>query len=112
MEPEYILGLMASGGGGAALLALVTGLIKWLSGASGRERAKNTSLEQQRRDAIKDRDAMSDELDNETRKRRNAEEIAHRYRTLLISKGIQPGELDIDITQPNIPSPIIKGEKQ
>lgn len=74
MDAKEWATIMASGGGGAVVLAFVTGIIKWLSGASGRERQKNTDLNTQRRNAIKDRDNAEAERDKADDKRREAEE--------------------------------------
>jgi hypothetical protein len=74
MDAKDVATIMASGGGGAALLAFVTGVIKWLSGASGRERQRNTALITQRIRAIEDRDKADKEREEADDKRREAEE--------------------------------------
>lgn len=100
MDAQLIVALMASGGGGAALLALVTGIIKWLSGASARERLKNADLETQRLQAIEDRRIAEKERDEADRKRRIALEYASSLVRQLLQNGIQPGEWPTDQTVP------------
>lgn len=85
-KAQLLATVLGAGGGGAALLALVNGVIKWLSGASARERAKNTDLISQRTKAIEERDKAEAELDEETRRRREAEEhVAILKRQLLLA---------------------------
>lgn len=92
MEAQNIVTVLASGGGGAALAALVTGTVKWLSGASGRERARNTDLISQRRNAVEERDKAEGELDVESRKRREAEEHVSLLKRQLLVNGFTPVE--------------------
>lgn len=93
------MALMASGGGGAVLLALVTGLVKWLSGASHRERDRNTNLITQRRNAVEARDEAELERDVADRKRREAEEHVAILKRQLILLGATP--LERTTTQEN-----------
>lgn len=90
MTAEQIVTLLGAGGGGAVLLTLVNGLIKWLSGTSARERQKNTDLISQRRNAVLERDAAEKERDDFDRKRLIAVEYASTLRSQLIEKGIIP----------------------
>lgn len=90
MDPQQLVALMASGGGGAILLATVTGVFKWLSGASARERIKNTDIISQRQNAIKARDEAEDERDSADVKRRQAEENVSLLRRQLIDNGHIP----------------------
>lgn len=99
MSADLVVAVLSAGGVGAALLALVNGIIKWLSGASGRERAKNTELATQRINAIKERDESNLERDEADKQRRRWEEIAHKYKLQLHAHGIQPGEYELDVTQ-------------
>ncbi|CAD5999166.1 hypothetical protein [Agreia sp. COWG] len=98
---QLIVSLLGAGGGGAVLIALVNGIMKQLSGAAGRERVRNTSLEAQRVKAIEERDkafrdredAVADaalERDAEARKRRKTEEYASVLRRQLNEAGIEP----------------------
>lgn len=77
--------MVASGGGGAVLLAFVTGAFKWLSGMSGRERQKNTDLITLRREADKERDEADD-------KRWKAEEHVAMLKSQLRELGVKPVE--------------------
>lgn len=80
---QLIATLLGAGGGGAVLLALTNGLVKWLSGASGRERIRNTDLETQRAEAV----ARADTADL---RRRLTAEYASRLRRQLIENGVTP----------------------
>lgn len=91
-KAQLLATVVGAGGGGAALLALVNGLIKWLSGASAREREKNTDLVSQRRRAIEERDEANEKLEVETTKRRQAEEHVAILKRQLILLGEEPEE--------------------
>lgn len=82
--------LMGAGGGGAAVLALITGLFKWLSGSAIRERDKNTDLMSQRSDAIVERNRAMTNRDEADKRRRRAYEYASLLRRMLIEHGIKP----------------------
>jgi hypothetical protein len=82
--------ILSAGGGGAVLLAAINGVIKWLSGASHRERVKNTDLASQRAKAIKERDEAEGERDVADRKRREAEEHVAILKRQLILLGVDP----------------------
>lgn len=98
--PQLIATIMGAGGGGAMLLALINGLFKWLSGASHRERERNTDLATQRRDAIEARDAAEKERDEADKKRREAEEhVAILQRQLLLA-GFWPQPRDPNTETP------------
>jgi hypothetical protein len=82
---KTLLTFAGTAGGSAFLMLLIKGIGKWLSGTAHREQVKNTSLAQQRTDAIaeriaaeKDRDDKVDkaekERDDADSKRREAEE--------------------------------------
>lgn len=100
MDPKDLVAIMASGGGGAALLALITGFVKWVSGSSAREREKNTDLIRQRRNAIEERDAANLRADQADERRRIQEEYSSSLRRQLIENGLTPGEKPIDQTIP------------
>jgi len=98
---KLLITALGAGSGGAALLALINGLIKWLSGAAGRERIRNTTLAEQRATAIKERnDAVADrdekvdkaeaERDAADKLRRQAEEHVAKLQRQLILAGIEP----------------------
>lgn len=96
---QLIAALFGAGGLGAVVLALVNGLIKWLSGASGRERARNTDLVSQRTKAVEERDKATAARDREAVKRRLVEEYASTLRRQLIENGLTPsGWPDLDRT--------------
>lgn len=91
METSQVLvTVLGAGGGGAALLALINGLIKWLSGSSARERSKNTDLVSQRRNAIEEREEAFRDRDVSDTNRRITEEYASSLRRMLLENGITP----------------------
>ena len=93
MEPYQVLvAILGSGGIGAAIVALVNGMIKWLSGAAAREKAQNTDLISQRRHAVEERNAAFEERDREAARRRKAEEYASSLRRQLIENDITPAK--------------------
>ena len=95
---QLLVTLLGAGGGGAVLLALINGSIKWLSGAAGRERARNTSVEAQRVDAVERAATANARADAEAVKRRKVEEALSAARRQLIENGIAPGEWPIERT--------------
>lgn len=90
---QLLVTLLGAGGGGAALLALINGLIKWLSGSASRERDKNTDILAQRRKAIEEREEADKLRDAADEKRREADEYASKLRRQLIEAGIEPEPL-------------------
>ena len=92
MNADQIVTLLGAGGGGAFLVALINGIIKWLSGASAREQQKNTDLVTQRHDAVKSRIEAEQERDDEADKRREAEEHVSILKRQLLENGIMPRE--------------------
>ncbi|WP_314325425.1 hypothetical protein [Paenarthrobacter ilicis] len=97
---QLLVTLIGAGGGGAALLALINGLVKYLTGAAGRERIRNTTLKDQRNeawaDAEKERDRADKEqarADREARNRRRTEEYASQLRRDCTEHGMGEQEL-------------------
>lgn len=90
--------VLGAGGGGAVVLALINGVIKWLTGSSAREREKNTDIIAQRRTAIEERDQAEKDRDGADTKRRHADEYASTLRRQLLEAGITPGEWPNDHT--------------
>jgi hypothetical protein len=85
-------------------LALINGLLKWISGASGRERTRNTDLLAQRTRAIEERDKAIAARDAEAAKRRILAEYASGLRRQLIENGLTPADWpDLERTQPSRP---------
>lgn len=89
---QQITTIVSSLGGGAVLMALVRGLIKWFSGAAHREQLRNTTLESQRTKAIKERDEAETERDDEARMRREAEEHVSILKRQIRELGAIPQE--------------------
>jgi hypothetical protein len=97
---QILVTVLGAGGGGAVLVALINGLIKWISGASTRERNRNTDLISQRAKAIEERDAAERERDDSDLRRRHAYEYASSLRRQLIELGATPEEWPLDRTTP------------
>lgn len=89
---QLIATVMASGGGGAIILAIVNFAIKQASGAAGRERVRNTDLVMQRVKAVEERDAANRRANEADRARREALDEAAHYRRQLIAAGLEPVE--------------------
>lgn len=87
---QLLVTVLGAGGGGAALLALINGLLKWLSGAATRERNRNSDLISQRRKAIEEREEAEKARDEADEKRREADEYAAKLRRQLIEAGLEP----------------------
>lgn len=85
---KYLLG-----GGAAGMLAMFgRALWKARTGRMQRERAENTSIVNQRIQAIEERDIADD-------KRRRAMDEVNRLRGILLRNGIDPGEeIDLGVT--------------
>ena len=81
---------LGAGSGGAALLALINGIFKWLSGAARREQIRNTSIAEQRNKAVKEKDDAEAELETEILKRREAEEHVAKLQRQVILLGAEP----------------------
>lgn len=81
---------LGAGSGGAALLALINGLFKWLSGAARREQIRNTTLSEQRMKAIKEKDDAELDLEKEIVRRREAEEHVAKLQRQVILMGGEP----------------------
>lgn len=90
MDAQQIVTLMASGGGGAALVALITGLVKWISGSSARERVRATDIITQRRNAINERIKADEHRNEADQKRRISDEYSSSLRRQLFEAGIEP----------------------
>lgn len=100
---QLLVTVLGAGGGGAALLAAINGFYKWLSGAAGRERDKNTDLVAQRKNAVRERDRAETERDEADRKRREAFEYSSMLRRQLIEAGIEP--IPIPFSAPEVALP-------
>jgi hypothetical protein len=103
---QLLVTILGAGGGGAAILALINGTFKWLTGAASRERNRNTDLVAQRLKAVEEKDAAENERDISDKKRREAYEYASQLRRQLIEHGIEP-VLPSTVDDPNVPGPIV-----
>jgi len=97
---QLIAYIVGAGGGVSALVTFGRGIIKWLSGAAGREKARNTDLASQRVKAIIDRDEAFDARDEADRRRRVAFEYASRLRRQLYEAGITPEDWPVEKEAP------------
>lgn len=105
---QLLVAILGAGGGGAAILALVNGIIKWLSGSATRERDKNTDLVSQRRKAIQEREDAERDRDAADMRRRKIQEYNSILRRQLIEAGLEPElppEEDATTTQEKIVLP-------
>lgn len=88
--PQALVTMIGAGGGGAALLALVNGAFKWISGSTQRERNRQATLTAQRSLAIAERDEAEQERDEADKKRREAEEHVSILKRQLLENGLKP----------------------
>lgn len=90
MDTAQVLGLItAAVGAGGFLTVAISGITKWSSGAAGRERVRNTSMKEQRDEAIRARQLSDAGRDSEARKRRVTEEYASQLRRDLTELGVE-----------------------
>lgn len=99
MDSAQIVMLVGAGGGGAVLLALVKGIIDWLSGSASRERDRDSGLAAQRTLAVERAeraesraDRAFEKRDEEANKRREAEEHVAILQYQLRALGAVPKE--------------------
>lgn len=99
MDAAQIVMLVGAGGGGAVLLALVKGIIDWLSGSASRERDRDSGLVAQRTLAVERAekaesraDRAFEKRDEEAEKRRQAEEHVAILQYQLRVLGVDPKE--------------------
>ena len=85
MDVQDAAALLSALGGGAFVTAIITGIFKWVSGASGRERVRNSNLLKRSREAENERDEADE-------KRREAEEHVSILKRQLLENGITPRE--------------------
>lgn len=97
---QLLITIFGAGTGGAAALALVNGVIKWLNGSAGRERAHNADLRTQRNeawgDAETERARASNEqarADMEARNRNRIADYAAALRRDCMEHGMTPDEI-------------------
>ena len=90
---QAVVALLGAGGLGAALLALVNGLIKWLNGSYGRQRSRSADLVVQRNDAYARAVEAEERAEGEALHRRRLAEYASELRRLLIEAGHDPRDL-------------------
>ena len=107
MDSQTWAAIFGAGGFGAILLALVKGIMNWLNGSHGREKARNMDALAQRDDAWRERDHHRDRAsaadaradrerargDAEHRRRRQVSEYASTLRSELLARGVLPDEL-------------------
>ncbi len=84
---QLVATIVGSGGGGAVLLVLASGLIKRLDGSALREKTRNADLKTQRDDMYQRLLDAQYAADAESRRRRRAQEHAAELRALLLESG-------------------------
>ena len=99
MDSAQIVMLVGAGGGGAVMLALVKGIIDWLSGSASRERDRDSGLVAQRTLAVERAekaearaDRAFEKRDAEAEMRREAEEHVAILQHQLRALGVIPKE--------------------
>lgn len=90
---QILLAILGAGTGGAALMALVNGCIKWLNGSAGRERTRNADLRTQRNEAWNDAERERARADREARNRNRVADYASGRRRDLIEHGVDPADI-------------------
>lgn len=100
MDTQIWATIIGAGGLGAVLLALVKGVVDWLSGAHAREKSRNVDALAQRDDAWAQRDherhradAEQNRADAEHRRRRQLAEYASTLRAMLLENGVPAAQL-------------------
>ena len=100
MDSQTWATIFGAGGFGAVLLALVKGILDWLSGKHSREKAINMDAIAQRDHAWQERDAERrraererDRADIEHRRRRQLAEYASELRSQLREEGVPLADL-------------------
>ncbi|UKA59148.1 hypothetical protein [Arthrobacter sp. FW306-2-2C-D06B] len=89
---QFVLAMVSIGGGMVAL-ELIKGLVKFFTGAAGRERARNVTLKEQRNEAWADAERERDRADREAHNRRITEEYASQLRRDCTEHGMTDQEL-------------------
>jgi len=90
---QILVTVLGTLGGSGALLALVNGLMRYFSGAAGRERIRNVSLKDQRNEAWADAERERQRADIEAYNRRLTEEYASQLRRDCTEHGVTDKEL-------------------
>lgn len=85
---QALVTVIGAGGVGAALLALVNGAIKWVTGTAGREKARNADMKTQRNEAWADAERERARADREALNRRLTEEYASQLRRDCTEHGV------------------------
>lgn len=96
---QLIVTSLGAGGGALILVAIVNGIFKQISGASARERERNSGLEEQRVRAVEEKHAANQRADEEFTKRRIREKELAGRDILLARAGIATEDwIDLDRT--------------
>lgn len=106
---QGIAAILSAAGIGGVLTVVVNAIVKYATGAAGREKTRNTDLLTQLSNAVRDRDrayvARDEgieesrlERDTEAGKRRRMAEYASSLRRQLIEEGFSPREWPPDQT--------------
>ena len=90
---QVVVALLGSAGGGAFLVALVNGAVKYFNGTAGRERVRNITLKEQRNEAWADAERERERADREAHNRRITEEYASQLRRDCTEHGMNVDEL-------------------
>jgi len=87
---EVITALLGTGGGSVLIIQLVKGIRGWVSGRAGRDRERDATVENQRINAIAERDRAWEDLAAAIVDTRKAHEYSSQLRRQLFEAGIPP----------------------
>jgi hypothetical protein len=91
---QFIIALLGAIGASGFLATFGKGIISWVSGRAGRERAKNTSYLAQAQKEIERREDAEAETESEIKLRRHAERHVAKLQHQLIRLGFEPVDND------------------
>lgn len=77
---QLLITVITTLGTSGGLVLLINGLVKYFNGSAGRERARNTTMKDQRNEAWKDAERERDRAELEALNRRRTEEYTSRVR--------------------------------
>ena len=79
--------------GALGVREIIPGIGRWLTGGADREKSRIQQLVRERQDAERERDEAKDDVEQEAKRRRLAQEHASSLRRLLIEAGVDPATI-------------------
>jgi hypothetical protein len=90
---QVLVTIITTLGTSGALVLLINGAVRYFNGSAGRERARNTTMKDQRNEAWKDAERERDRAELEALNRRRTEEYTSRVRRFCTEQhGTDPDE--------------------